>query len=222
MWDGAFVFGEASAAYRGPASDNTPHAHAALQLAFGLPGRASVELAPDRALTADAVLIGAGVRHRLVGEGPVGLIYVEPQTVLGTAWLGWLDGRAASPAPADVMAHIDLRGGPEAWLIGLDALTQLGRILRRTRGWLGSSKPWRQGRAFPSPRRVRPQGSRKLTCARWRGDTSVSPCRSGCCGANWNVRPETLQPACRWLRRLSPAASPIRPTMRAPCAGCSA
>lgn len=123
MWDGAFVFGEASAAYRGPASDNTPHAHAALQLAFGLPGRVSVELAPDRTLAADAVLIGAGVRHRLVGEGPVGLIYVEPQTPFGAAWLGWLDARAASPAPADVMAHIDVRGEPEAWLIGLEALS---------------------------------------------------------------------------------------------------
>lgn len=123
MWDGAFVFGEASAAYRGPASDNTPHSHAALQLAFGLPGRVSVDLAPDRTLAEDAVLIGAGVRHRLLGVGAVGLIYVEPQTPLGAAWLGWLDGRVAAAAPDEVMAHIDTSGGPEAWLVGLNALT---------------------------------------------------------------------------------------------------
>jgi AraC-like DNA-binding protein len=121
MWDGAFVFGEASAAYRGPASDNSPHAHAALQLAFGLPGGVSVELAPDRILAADSVLIGAGVRHRLVGDGPVGLIYVEPQTPLGAAWLEWIGGRAATSAPAEVMAHIDAGAGPQAWLAGLGA-----------------------------------------------------------------------------------------------------
>ncbi len=119
MWDGAFVFGEASAAYRGRAADNAPHAHAALQLAFGLPGTVSVDLGRDAPLTAEALLLAPGVRHRLLGDGPVGLIYIEPQTPLGTAWLNRLEWQSAAAAPEDLMAQIDPAAGPEAWIASL-------------------------------------------------------------------------------------------------------
>ncbi|MEW5687689.1 MAG: helix-turn-helix domain-containing protein [Pseudomonadota bacterium] len=101
--------------------NNAPHAHAALQLAFGLAGGVSVDLGGGQTLVAEALLIGPGVRHRLLGDGTVGLVYVEPQTPLGAGWLSLLDGRDAIATPPTLMRGVDTGAGPDAWIAELGA-----------------------------------------------------------------------------------------------------
>lgn len=78
-WQGGFVFGDAWAAYRGPSAETALHAHAALQLVFGLD--ADVGLCTDAGgeLHGEGFLIRPGVGHAIVSKAPVGLIYIEVQ-----------------------------------------------------------------------------------------------------------------------------------------------
>jgi len=121
-WSGRFVFGPAWAAYRGPADDNSPHAHAALQLAFGLEEDVRLYLAPGDERCAPGFLVQAGVLHAILSRGTVGLIYIEPQTRLARVLLDAIGEGAATPLPANLLDHLDRQANPEAWLQALQTL----------------------------------------------------------------------------------------------------
>lgn len=78
----AFVFGEGWVAYRGRSSDNTSHAHAAIQLVFG--SHRSVEVVGEdgESFVGTTVAIHPMVEHRLIADDLVSVLYLEPQTPL--------------------------------------------------------------------------------------------------------------------------------------------
>ncbi len=120
-WDGGFVFGPAWAAYRGPSADNTLHAHAALQLAFGLDAPIRLRLEADDVCEGPGFLIRPGALHAIVSQAPVGLIYLEPQALLAFSLLDLMGPDAVEPAPAAVLQPLDAVATPEAWLTALQA-----------------------------------------------------------------------------------------------------
>lgn len=115
-WDGGFVFGPAWAAYRGPSADNTPHAHAALQLAFGLNAPIRLQLEGEEACEGAGFLIRPGALHAITSKAAVGLIYLEPQAPLAFSLLDLMGPEAVEPAPRAVLEALDAGGTPEAWL----------------------------------------------------------------------------------------------------------
>ena len=81
-WEGAFVFGDSWAAYRGTAADNTLHAHAAVQLVLADRGTATVIAVDGEEYVGAAILIRPLVDHALSSRGEVTLLYAEPQSQL--------------------------------------------------------------------------------------------------------------------------------------------
>ncbi|MBJ7411251.1 MAG: helix-turn-helix transcriptional regulator [Phenylobacterium sp.] len=120
-WDGGFVFGAAWAAYRGSSADNTLHAHAALQLAFGLDAPIRLRLEGDETCEGAGFLIRPGALHAITSKASVGLIYLEPQAPLAFSLLDLMGAEAVEPAPSAVLERLDTKGDPEAWLDGLQA-----------------------------------------------------------------------------------------------------
>lgn len=78
----AFVFGEGWVAYRGRSSDNTSHAHAAIQLVFGSRGTVEVVGEDGERFVGTTVAIHPMVEHRLIADDLVSVLYLEPQTPL--------------------------------------------------------------------------------------------------------------------------------------------
>lgn len=120
-WDGSFVFGDAWAAYRGPASDNVPHAHAALQLVFGLDGDVGLRIDADGPLRGRGFLIRPAAGHAIITTRPVGLIYIEMQAPLAFGLLDGMGAGAVEPVPPALLGRLDPQAHPRAWLGALQA-----------------------------------------------------------------------------------------------------
>jgi AraC-like DNA-binding protein len=118
-WDGGFVFGPAWAAYRGPSADNSLHAHAALQLAFGLDAPIRLRLEAGETCEGAGFLIRPGAPHAISSKASVGLIYLEPQAPLAFSLLDLMGTDAVEPAAAAVLQALCPQGTPEAWLDAL-------------------------------------------------------------------------------------------------------
>lgn len=84
-WAGELVFGESWAVFRGQAADNTPHAHAAIQLVFGEVDDVTVLSGDGTEHMGQALVIRPLVEHSLIATGAVTLLYVEPQSPLAFA-----------------------------------------------------------------------------------------------------------------------------------------
>jgi AraC-like DNA-binding protein len=81
-WVGELLFGDSWAVFSGNAADNTPHAHAAVQVAIGMHEEISVISADGTEHRGRAFFIRPLVEHSLVATGAVALLYVEPQSPL--------------------------------------------------------------------------------------------------------------------------------------------
>nr|WP_315457955.1 AraC family transcriptional regulator [uncultured Sphingorhabdus sp.] len=81
-WEGELVFGPSWAIYRGQAADNTPHAHAAIQIVFGDNGDVAIASADGIEWTGPGFAIRPLVEHSLAPTGEVALLYIEPQSPL--------------------------------------------------------------------------------------------------------------------------------------------
>jgi len=119
MWSGRFEFGALWAAYRGPAGENTPHAHVAVQLAIG--PDVCVELDGGARLDGPLVIVGPLLSHRLMpSPRPLGLLYLAPQARLAAALLAAIHPAGAAAAPAELVSA--LRGAaPAQWTVRLEA-----------------------------------------------------------------------------------------------------
>ncbi|MBL8656687.1 MAG: helix-turn-helix transcriptional regulator [Altererythrobacter sp.] len=115
-WDGGFVFGEAWAAYRGPAADNAIHAHAALQLVFGLDGDVRLLTETGGEVRGRGFLIRPAAPHAIVSRSPVGAIYVEVQAPLAFSLIDLVGEEAIELAPAPLLDLLDPDAAPETWL----------------------------------------------------------------------------------------------------------
>lgn len=123
MWSGTLRFGESWAVFRGEAADNTPHAHAAIQIALAEQGTVTVLSGEGEVYAGPAFAIRPLVEHSLGADGLVTLLYVEPQSPLafhiadlaGAAEIAAIDSAAIAFAPG-----IDL----DIWSEKLCALIQ--------------------------------------------------------------------------------------------------
>jgi len=95
-----FSVGDGWAAYAGPHTDHSAHAHAATQLALARSGSVCVMLDDGRVLTGQALIIGPGVRHRMMDDGGSALLfYLETHTRLASRLLTLIAPAAAAVAP---------------------------------------------------------------------------------------------------------------------------
>jgi AraC-like DNA-binding protein len=123
MWSGTLRFGESWAIFRGKAADNNPHAHAAIQIALAGEGAVTVLSGDGEAHSGSAFVIRPLVEHSLVAEGPVSLLYVEPQAPLAfhiADLIGEADIAAIDAAAIAFEPGIDL----DIWSVRLAALAQ--------------------------------------------------------------------------------------------------
>lgn len=81
-WAGELVFGPSWAIFRGKAADNTPHAHAAIQIVFGDEGDVIVIEGDGTEWKGPGFAIRPLVEHTLAPAGRVTLLYIEPQSLL--------------------------------------------------------------------------------------------------------------------------------------------
>lgn len=110
MWDGRFEFGDGWAAYRGTTDRNSPHCHAAIQIAVGIQH--------DIAMWGDSGFVrGRGIvvppmlRHEFAeAEGEVAAFYIEADAVLGRALRRYC-GAGITPLP-DALAAALPEGEP--------------------------------------------------------------------------------------------------------------
>lgn len=114
-WRGQFFFGETCAVYRGEASENARHAHAAIQIALSVGAPVCIET--DCSLVSgNALVIRPMVAHALVASGPVVLVYVEARSALARALLERVGSAGVEPLPGDLLTEFSFNEVPDAWL----------------------------------------------------------------------------------------------------------
>lgn len=152
MWNGSVTLGDSWSTYVGPSDQNTPHAHVALQLAFGIDGPVVVHVGRTR-FKGSGVLIGPLATHALDSGRHVALVYVEPQAALGRSLLSMLGDRRGIVLPKHVVpSSVDVQDPSTlverlVGILGLVAppsfdgrLTRALRVLELSRGGPGSIK----------------------------------------------------------------------------------
>ncbi|WP_242108198.1 cupin domain-containing protein [Luteimonas aquatica] len=97
-WSGRFRIGTGFALYQGPGGDNTPHRHAAFQVAIALRGRLELDDGTRRH-RGTAFVIPPHLRHRQLPVAQLRCIYVEPHCRLADA-LRACCGPGITAAPA--------------------------------------------------------------------------------------------------------------------------
>lgn len=135
MWSGALRFGESWAVFRGEAADNNPHAHAAIQIALAEAGTVTVLSGDGEAHCGSAFVIRPLVEHSLVADGPVTLLYVEPQAplafhiadLIGEADIATIDATAIAFKPG---INLDIWSGQLATLTQGSIVDLDTRLLR--------------------------------------------------------------------------------------------
>ncbi len=114
-WRGQFIFGDTCAAYRGEASENARHAHAAIQIALSVGAPVCIET--DCSLVSgNALVIRPMVEHALVASGPVVLLYVEARSALARALLERVGSAGVELLPGDLLTEASFDEVPDAWL----------------------------------------------------------------------------------------------------------
>lgn len=81
-WAGELLFGESWAIFSGTAAHNTPHAHAAVQVAIGIDADVVVQSSDGTEYRGRAMVVRPLVQHSLVATAEVVILYVEPQSPL--------------------------------------------------------------------------------------------------------------------------------------------
>lgn len=87
MWQGGLWFADGLMMYRGLSSDNSPHAHATLQLTASVSTPITLEDEAGKAISGNALFVRPGVTHRVSVASEITLILLEPQSRLARACL---------------------------------------------------------------------------------------------------------------------------------------
>lgn len=93
MWNGSYRFGPGYFLYLGPSGDNEFHAHAPLQITFGLGAALKIETQDGVFETKEPIVIASGVGHRLCPAEKALIVLVEPDCRLAVFLLRALNGR---------------------------------------------------------------------------------------------------------------------------------
>ncbi len=121
-WDGRFIFGDAFAAYCGPADHNDLHEHAVYQIVLRAEAEAIVVDEVGKEHRGACLLIRPLVPHALRSDGPLTLIYLDPQSALALNLADRLD-------PDDINAldvnelPFDVNAAPEVLLNAIRNMT---------------------------------------------------------------------------------------------------
>ncbi len=108
QWLGSFVFGNAMLVYRGRSADNSPHAHASIQLSVAQTGSLTILDAEGRTHTALGLITRPGHRHVLQPSDAVTLVHIAPQLPLANSLLAAAGDAGISqlaPAITETLRH---------------------------------------------------------------------------------------------------------------------
>jgi AraC-like DNA-binding protein len=109
-WNGEVFFGSSWAAFRGQASSNSFHAHAAIQLTISDIGPVRVWQRDQSAVTSAGVCVAPSVVHRLEANGKVTLIFIEPQSAIAQDLLRGQAKSAVFALSPSILEAVDIRG----------------------------------------------------------------------------------------------------------------
>lgn len=99
MWKGELFYAEYLVAYRGAAGDNSDHAHATLQISWGLKDALVLETGEGVIADSGPIVVRPGLQHRLHATPGVLLMLVEPQSAPARFILDRLGSNGAGPMP---------------------------------------------------------------------------------------------------------------------------
>lgn len=117
VWSGKFFFADLWGGYVGPSSDNSSHAHAAVQVCLGIEGDVSVELERARAISGPVLIVGPLVRHRLLpSPASVMLIYIEALSPLAARLLEAIRPKMAGAPPQGMGLSLREDEAAESWV----------------------------------------------------------------------------------------------------------
>lgn len=145
-WAGELVFGPSWAIFSGQAADNTPHAHAAIQIAFGDDSEVTIVSSDGTELTGPGFAIRPLVEHSLAPADQVTLLYIEPQSPLafrvadtiGDADIAAIDPAilAFKPKQSPILwgAHLDTLNPGNNTVVDARLLTALGLLAEEPGG----------------------------------------------------------------------------------------
>lgn len=107
-WTGRFHFADHWAAYRGPAGDNTPHAHAAIQFTVAIEGLCTISDRSNEVHQAPALVVPAGVTHRLHPTSEIVIILCDPHSPVAEHLSANAASKEIAALPAPVINRIIL------------------------------------------------------------------------------------------------------------------
>lgn len=115
-WSGQFMFGRMWAAYRGPSSENRPHAHAALQLVLPVDGIETPVVYDGNGESINgALVIRPLIRHSLAPAEDSALAYVEPQSPIALEILAMVADVPIATLPASILRRFDTSRPVDEW-----------------------------------------------------------------------------------------------------------
>lgn len=103
VWSGSFRFGDAFAAYFGPADDNDLHQHAAYQITMGAGKDAVILDEHGSEHRGPCFLIQPLVLHAIRCDGPVSLVYLDPQAALAAELMDHIEPGEICPLSPEVL-----------------------------------------------------------------------------------------------------------------------
>lgn len=109
-WSGEFLFEDCWAAYRGPAGDNAPHAHAALQLTLAVEGIVTLRDGSGHRHEGTALAIRAGAIHVLEPCESVVVLLCDANSAAAVVLHSLLREAEIVEAPAAVAQLFPARG----------------------------------------------------------------------------------------------------------------
>lgn len=107
MWAGEFHYGEAWAAYRGRAGDNSRHKHTTMQLVVSGGDPAELCDGQGNVSRGEGLLVRPGVVHQLLPLERVLIVFLEPQTPQAALVDGACNQGGVARLPAQVLDLID-------------------------------------------------------------------------------------------------------------------
>ena len=130
-WSGNFKFGDLWGAYVGRTSDNSAHAHAAVQVALAVGSDVSIEVEDGETISAETLIVGPQIRHRLLpSSGLVTIVYVEQLSPLAARLLETIRPKKVGAPPRSAKLALNKNESPRSWIerVSLSLGTPAGHV----------------------------------------------------------------------------------------------
>lgn len=125
-WSGQARWGPSWVSYRGPSSENTPHAHVAIQLVMSCTAQpVAVHGEDGRSHEAAALAIRPLARHAIESHPDVRILFIEPQAHLAMWLVHWLGDEKIAALPRPISALLEADVAIEHWPSALASLSDI-------------------------------------------------------------------------------------------------